>query len=157
MEPHLICVVTPGLYRCGVVSNTEMSGGLVCLHCCHETAVTANGGERELYRKLVKHLLEVRLQHCSLISNRPFFSCMFGYIFLLFAVTVICDSVPSQEQRAGTPFPLCQAAAHPAAPALAAAHLGKDLQELWPKANVAVPDSAPSSQTCTLSPCKSYR
>lgn len=100
MEPHLISVVTLGLCRCGVVSDTEVSGGLVCPHCCHETAVTANGGERELYRKLVKHLLQVGLQHCSLISNCPFFYCMVVFLYI-FAVAIICDSIPSREQRAG--------------------------------------------------------
>lgn len=41
MEPHLICVVTPGLCRCGFVSDTDSVGPHS--FCC-ETAVTAHGG-----------------------------------------------------------------------------------------------------------------
>lgn len=37
-------VVTPGLCRCGFVSDTEGSGDSDCPHSFHETAVTANGG-----------------------------------------------------------------------------------------------------------------
>lgn len=113
MEPHLICVVTPGLCRCGFVSNTEMSGGLVCPHCCHKTAVTANGGEGELYRKSVKHLLPVGLQHCSLISNRPFFNCMGFFYFLQSPSSVTVFPPMSREQGRA----VCRAAAHAAFPA----------------------------------------
>lgn len=113
MEPHLICVVTLGLCRCGFVSNTEMSGGSVCPHCCHETAVTANGGEGELYRKLVKHLLQVRLQHCSLISNHPFFNCM-GFFYFLQSPSSVTPFPPTSREQGRA---LCQAASHPTFPA----------------------------------------
>lgn len=74
-EPHLIPVVTPRLCSCGFVCSGEVRGGLLCPHCCHQTAGTANGGEGELHTKLVKNLLQVGLQLCSLILNPPFFHC----------------------------------------------------------------------------------
>lgn len=143
MEPHLICVVTLGLCRCGFFSDTEMSGGSVCPHPCHKTAVTANGREGELYRKLVKHLLQARLQRCSRISNWPFFSYM--EFLLLFAATIIHDSAPFHEQRAvqGSPSGSCPSC--------------------FPCPALVGPRQILLSQTCpqlpqthTLSPCKSH-
>jgi len=113
MEPQLICVVSPGLCRCGFVSDIEMSGGLVCPYCCHETAVTAHEGERELYRKLVKRLLQVGLQHCSLISDCPFFNCMVFFYFLQSPSPVALFPPTSREQGRA----LCQATAYPSFPA----------------------------------------
>lgn len=151
MEPHLICVVTPGLCRCGFVSDTAISGGLVCPHCCHETAVTANGEEGELYREWVKPLLQIKLQHCSLISNHDFFNCMGCFFYFLQSPSSVTPSPPGRGQdRAG--LSAGQLPSRLPCPALAAAHAGKDLQELWPTANIAGPRQILLSQTLPPAP-----
>lgn len=142
MEPHLICVVTLGLCRCGFVSDTETSGGLVCPHCCHETAVTAKGGEGGLYRKLVKRLLQVGLQQCSLISNHPSsIACLFDFLRLPSPVALFPPT--SREQGRA----LCQAAAHPTFPAqpLLQPVLESINKSSGPRRILLAPDSAPSS------------